>query len=260
MSTELEHWLYTLEDGVLTIAVNRPQVLNALNVQVIDELDRILDDAAQNTSIHVLILTGSGERAFVAGADIAQMQKMDVLQARTFAQKGSRTFTKLQRLPKPSIAAVQGYALGGGCELALCCDIRIAADTAQFGQPEVNLGIIPGFGGTQRLTRLVGIGAAKELLFTGDRIDAQRAFAIGLVNRVTEPAELMPTARRIAKQISAKSAYSIALCKQAVDEGISMDLDRALLYETELFSLSFGSPDQREGMTAFLEKRKPNFN
>lgn len=255
----LETLVYECSDGVAMVTVNRPQALNALNVQVLEELESLFGQLADDPAVICVILTGAGTKAFVAGADISAMQALDALQGRNFAQLGHRVFNAIENLPKPVIAAVNGFALGGGCELSMACDLRIASDNARFGQPEVNLGVIPGFGGTQRLPRLVGKGRAKQLIFTGDMIDADEAFRIGLVNQVTTAQELLPVARKIAGKIAGKGQVAVRLAKQAVNDGLEMDLDRAGAYEADLFSLCFATQDQKEGMAAFLEKRPAKF-
>jgi enoyl-CoA hydratase len=255
-----ENVLVAIETGVATVTINRPESLNALNTATLRALSDILDTLAGNASVRAVIVTGAGDRAFVAGADILEMRAFSPLEARAFARLGQETFFKLERLPQPTIAAVNGFALGGGCELAMACDIRVASTKAQFGQPEVKLGILPGFAGTQRLPRLVGAGIAKELILTGAMIRAERAWQIGLVNHVVEPDQLMAKAREIAAQIGAKGPVAVRLAKQAIDEGMNMDIDRGSQYEAELFGLSFSTADQKEGMKAFLEKRDPQFS
>ncbi|NYE58366.1 short-chain-enoyl-CoA hydratase [Carboxydothermus ferrireducens] len=251
--------LFEKKDQVGIITINRPQVLNALNSEVLEELDSLLDKIAEDESITVVILTGAGEKSFVAGADISQMRNFTPRQARYFAKLGQKVLSKLERIPQPVIAAVNGFALGGGCEIAMACDFRIASTKAKFGQPEVGLGVTAGFGGTQRLPRLVGKGMAAELLYTGEMIDAQEALRIGLVNRVVEPEELMPKALEIAQKIAAKAKLAVFYSKAALNEGLNMDLERALAYEAEMFALCFTTSDQKEGMDAFLNKRKPEF-
>src|SRR5208283_363882 len=209
--------------------------------------------------IHVVIVTGSGEKAFVAGADIAQMAPMSAIEGRNWGKLAQAVFNKLENLPQPVIAAVNGFALGGGCELAMACDIRIASEKAKFGQPEVTLGIIPGFAGTQRLPRLVGKGRAKELLFSGGMIDAAEAHRIGLANKVVAPEELIAAAREMAGIIMSRGPVAVRLCKAAVNEGLDMDLESGMAYEAEVFGLCFATADQKEGMSAFLGKRKANF-
>jgi enoyl-CoA hydratase len=254
-----EHLLFTIEDGIAVITLNRPKALNALNKALLLELSSALEQVENDSSVHAVILTGAGEKAFVAGADISEMRHMTPHEARAFARLGQSLTTKIERLAQPTIAAVNGYALGGGCELAMSCDIRLASVNAKFGQPEVNLGVVAGFGGTQRLPRLVGEGIAKELLMTGDIISAERAAAIGLVNHVYEADELLPKAKEMAKKIAGKAPVAVKLSKQAVNEGVNMDIDRALSHEAELFALCFATEDQKEGMNAFLEKRSARF-
>lgn len=251
--------MFEVEEGIGIVTINRPKVLNALNCATITEIEALFSELAKNKSVKVVIVTGSGEKSFVAGADIAEMQKMTAVEGRDWGKLGQAAFNRVENLPQPVIAAVNGFALGGGCELAMACDIRIASEKAKFGQPEVSLGIPPGFGGTQRLPRLVGKGRAKELLFTGDMIDAQEAYRIGLVNKVVKPEELIDAAREIARKILQRGEIAVKVCKAAVNEGLDMDLDSGLAYEAEVFGLCFATEDQKEGMTAFLEKRKANF-
>lgn len=256
---EFKTLLFEKKDKIGLITINRPQVLNALNSEVLEELDSLLDQISGDESIYVVILTGAGEKSFVAGADIAQMRSFTPQQARYFAKLGQKVLSKIERIPQPVIAAVNGFALGGGCELAMACDFRIASTKAKFGQPEVGLGVTAGFGGTQRLPRLVGKGMAAELLYTGDMIDAQEAFRIGLVNRVVEPEQLITKAIEIAERIASKGKLAVFYSKAALNEGLNMDLERALAYEAEMFALCFTTSDQKEGMDAFLNKRKPEF-
>lgn len=256
---QFENLLYQIEDGIAMITLNRPKALNALNSALLSELSEVLDQVAKDESVKVLILTGAGEKAFVAGADIAEMKEKTPLEAREFSRLGNAIFLKLENLPQPTLAAVNGFALGGGCELAMACDMRVVSTTAKFGQPEVNLGIIAGFGGTQRLPRLVGPGIAKELLMTADMINAERAHQIGLANHVVEPSELLAKAKEIADKIKSKGQLAVQYSKQLVNEGINMDLERALSLEAESFGTLFGTQDRMEGMTAFLEKRPVNF-
>ncbi|BDV41843.1 crotonase [Geotalea uraniireducens] len=247
-------------EGVVTVTINRPAALNALNREMLEELAAVINELAADQAVRVIILTGAGERAFVAGADIAVMREMAPAAARELALLGQGVCRAIERCPKPVIAAVNGFALGGGCELALSCDIRLAAESARFGQPEVNLGIIPGFGGSQRLPRLVGRGRALELLLTGEMIDAQEAWRLGLVNRVVPAAELLAEVRGLARKIAAKGLVALRLCKEAVINGQELDLERACTYEADLFALTFATEDQREGMTAFLDKRPARFS
>lgn len=249
----------SIDRNVATITINRPRFLNALNTEVLMELSEAVDLVDKDSSVRAAIVTGSGEKAFVAGADISEMQTMDVAESCEFSTLGNKTFSKLENLRIPVIAAVNGYALGGGCELAMACDIRIASYKAEFGQPEVGLGLIAGFGGTQRLARLVGSGIAKEILYAGEMINANRAYEIGLVNRVVDSSEVVKEARKLAQTIAAKSPYAVSLSKKAVNDGIHLELEQAIALETKLFSTLFSSYDQKEGISAFLEKRQPIF-
>lgn len=250
---------YTVDNHVAVITINRPKFLNALNTEVFIELSEAIDLIHEDSSVLAVVVTGSGEKAFVAGADIAEMQNKTVLEAREFSALGNRIMLKLENLDKPVIAAVNGFALGGGCELAMACDIRIAGNKAKFGQPEVGLGIIAGFGGTQRLARLVGAGIAKEILFTGDMVNAERAYEIGLVNRIVDQSELLEEAKKMAQTIAVKSPLGVSFTKKAINEGVNLDLERAVSLEAELFGTLFSTKDQTEGMSAFLEKRKASF-
>lgn len=256
---EFENLLIEIAEGIATVTINRPKALNAMNAAVLGELECAFTALNSNPEVGCIILTGSGEKAFVAGADISAMQPLDAVTARDFALLGHRVMQLIEKGPKPVIAAVNGFALGGGCELAMGCDLRIAGDNAKFGQPEVNLGVIPGFGGTQRLPRLVGKGRAMELVLTGDMIDAQEALRIGLVNKVYPLAELLAETRKMAKKILSKGPLAIRLGKEAVCNGLEMDLDRACAYEADLFGFCFATADQKEGMQAFLEKRPAKF-
>ena len=251
---------YVVNENIAVITINRPKFLNALNTEVLKELSEAVDLIAGDSSVLAVIVTGAGEKAFVAGADIAEMQTKNVLEAREFSSLGNKIFSKLENLPKPVIAAVNGFALGGGCELAMACDIRIAGNKAKFGQPEVGLGIMAGFGGSQRLARLVGTGIAKELLFTGEMIQVERAYEIGLVNRIVDSSEVVEEARKMAELISTKSPLGVSFSKKAVNEGVNLDLERAISLEAELFGSLFSTKDQTEGMTAFLEKRQAVFS
>ena len=244
---------------IAVLTINRPKALNALNSDTLTELSTVLDELGRDSSVRVVILTGSGEKAFIAGADISQMKDLTPLEGRGFAQLGQATFRKLELLPQPVIAAINGFALGGGCELALACDIRLASENAKFGQPEVSLGLTAGFGGTQRLPRLIGTGLAGELLFTGDIIDAQEAYRIGLVNRVYAFDSLLEEAQKLAQRIAGRAPIAVQLSKSAIQRGTNLDLDSAQAYEAEVFALTFSTQDQTEGCTAFVEKRKPTF-
>lgn len=245
------------EIGILTI--NRPKALNALNIETLQEIQMGIEEAKGHSEIKVLILTGSGEKAFVAGADIAEMRGMNSIEALNFSKLGHLTLKMIQDLDRPVIAAVNGYALGGGTEVALACDFIYASENARFGLPEVTLGIFPGFGGTQRLPRLIGKGKAKELIFTGKMITAQEAFQMGIVNRVFPQASLMEETKKVALQIAANGAIGVKLAKMVVDTGYNMDLTEACSLESYAFGIGFTTEDQKEGMTAFLEKRKPIF-
>ncbi|MCM0650774.1 short-chain-enoyl-CoA hydratase [Clostridium swellfunianum] len=247
------------ENHLATITINRTKALNALNTQVLFQLEEVLQDLKKDDNVFVVIVTGAGEKAFVAGADITEMKEFSVFEGRNFSALGNRIFREIENLEKPVIAAINGFALGGGCEFALACDIRIASSKAKFGQPEVGLGITPGFGGTQRLARIVGIGAAKELLYTGKMIDAAEAYRIGLVNKVVEPDKLMETAKTLANGIAENAPIAVKLCKAAVNRGMQMDIDTAVMYEADIFSQCFSTQDQKEGMTAFIERRHKNF-
>ncbi len=250
--------LYEIKDEIAFVTINRPKALNALNEDVIKELNVIVDDISARKDIKVMILTGAGDKSFVAGADITAMQFMSVPQARAFSLFAQKVFSKIERMPQVAIAAVNGFALGGGCEIAMCCDIRYAADTASFGQPETGLGIIPGFAGTQRLPRLVGKAIAKEMIFSCDIIKADEAHRIGLVNKVVPAAELMEFAVKRAKTIMSKSSFANSIAKAVINEGMDVDAETSYKIEADGFGICFASPDQREGMTAFVEKRKPN--
>ena len=255
----VENLLLEITEGIVTVTVNRPAAFNALTISTLEELESVVAEIVRNPDIRAAVLTGAGTKAFVAGADIAGMRDMTSAQARELALLAHRTYAAIERSPKPFIAAVNGYALGGGCELAMACDIRVASENAKFGQPEINLGIMPGFGGTQRLPRLVGKGRALELILTGEMIDAREALRIGLVNRVVAQGELLDEARQLARKIAAKGLVALQLCKEAVGNGLEMDLTKACAYEAELFAYSFSTFDQKEGMGAFLEKRPAVF-
>jgi enoyl-CoA hydratase len=248
------------EPGIYLLTVNRPQALNALNAATLGELAQAVAQVAADTAARVLLVTGAGDKAFVAGADISEMQQLTAEQAQVFSEKGMQVMHALEALPVPVIALVQGYALGGGCELAMACDWIIASERAVFGQPEVNLGIPPGFGGTQRLARLVGRARALELITTARQIKAEEALAIGLVSQVVPAAELRDRGMAVAHTIVAKGPVAVRLAKQAVQRGQDLDLANACAYETAAFALAFATTDQQEGMRAFLEKRAAQFN
>ena len=256
---ELEHVKYEKEGQIAIITVNREKVLNALSYQTVGELDRAFAEAARDDDVSVLIVTGAGEKSFVAGADIAEINTKDSQTGEAMALRGQKTLRRLETMGKPSIAAINGFALGGGCELAMACTIRIAAENARFGQPEVNLGVIPGFGGTQRLPRIVGPGIATDLILTGRAIDAEGALRIGLVSQVVPQAELMDRARKIASTILKKGPVAIRASMEAIDQGMNMGFDDACRLEASLFGLVCSTEDMKEGTAAFLEKRKPDF-
>lgn len=251
--------LVSNDNAVRTIVINRPDKLNALNRQVISELHVAFAQAAQDDAVRVVVLTGSGEKAFVAGADISEMAGMSPVQLRDFSRQGQDLMTRIERLGKPVIAALNGFALGGGFELAMGCQLRLAADNARIGQPEVKLGLIPGFGGTQRLLRLAGRGAALELCLTGEPIDALRAFQLGLVNRVVAAADLASETAALAIRLSALAPQALRGVIDAIAYGGESALDQGLDYETQLFAVLASTDDMREGTSAFLEKRKPAF-
>jgi enoyl-CoA hydratase len=252
--------LQTSRDGaVLTVTINRPKVLNALNSQTMAELDAVMRDADRDRDIRAIVLTGSGDRSFVAGADIGELSQQSPVGGREHARTGQAVLRTIERMSKPVIAAVNGFALGGGCELAMACTLRLAADTAKFGQPEINLGLIPGYAGTQRLPRLVGRGRALELLLTGNPISAEEAWRIGLVNRVVPAADLLAEAQTLAQTLASKAPVAVRYILEAVRTGLEMPLGDAEDSEATLFGLIACTADMREGTRAFLEKRKPEF-
>ncbi len=245
--------------GVVRLTINRPNALNALNSGVLHELETILTELETRNDLRAVLITGAGEKSFVAGADITEMREKTPEEARAFAIQALRTIKRLEELPVPVVALVNGFCLGGGCELALACDWAVASDNAIFGQPEVLLGVIPGFGGTQRLPRRVGPAMALDLVTTGRKIDAQEALRIGLVNQVMPQAELEAYTNELIKQLSGNGPQAVRAAKQAVHDGMDQDLDSALALETALFAFCFAGSEQSEGMGAFVEKRKPNF-
>lgn len=251
----MSHVNYEQSDHVAVVTISREKALNALTADVLRDLRAALEQAASD-QVRAIVLTGAGAKAFVAGADIEAMSTMSRREALAFSELGNGVFRYLETLPMPSIAAVNGYALGGGCELALACDIRLASTNAVFAQPEVGLGITAGFGGTQRLARTVGIGIAKEILYTGSRVKAPRAAEIGLVNAVYEPDQLLPEARKLASVIASQAPIAVRNTKQAISLGLNTDMDSAIATEALMFAACFESFDQREGMGAFIEKRK----
>ncbi|SHJ31204.1 enoyl-CoA hydratase [Clostridium amylolyticum] len=252
---ELNNVLLEKEGNIAMVTINRPKALNALNSETLKELDLVIANLEEDDSIYAVILTGAGEKAFVAGADITEMKDLNAIQGRKFSILGNKVFRRLENLEKPVIAAISGFALGGGCELSMACDIRIASEKAKFGQPETGLGITPGFGGTQRLARIVGLGKAKELIYTGAIIKADEAYRIGLVNKVVPLEELMNEAKAMANTIANQAPVAVTLSKIAINRGMQVDIDTALSYEAEVFGECFSTHDQKEGMTAFVEKR-----
>ena len=246
---------FDTEGAVGIVTIDRSKALNALNSEVLAELDACFDSIDTNT-IRAVILTGEGDKSFVAGADIGEMSELSPAEGEAFGKKGNDVFRKIETFPIPVIAAVNGFALGGGCEIAMSCDIRICSDNAMFGQPEVGLGITPGFGGTQRLARIVGVGMAKQLIYTARNIKADEAFRIGLVNAIYPQEELMPAAKKMAAAIAQNAPIAVRACKKAINDGLDAKMDDAIVIEEKLFGSCFETHDQIEGMSAFLEKRK----
>lgn len=253
-----ENIKYEVNNGIGYVTINRPKALNALNMDVLNDLYAAFTEIEADASVKAVIVTGEG-KAFVAGADIAQMSQLNALEGREMMIMGHKVMNLIEAIEKPVIAAVNGFALGGGCELAMACDIRIASEKAKFAQPEVGLGIIPGFGGTQRLARLVGKGMAKYMIMTAEMISASEAHRIGLVEKVAAPEDLMAEAVRVAETIASKAPIAIATAKSAINNGYDMDMKSASKFEIETFTAAFGSEDKTEGMAAFLEKRAPEF-
>jgi len=258
-ASEYQNLQVSVEEGIALVRINRPEVLNALNARLLDELERAFEGLREDDSVKVVIVTGAGEKAFVAGADIKELSGLEWIAGRAYSRRGQQVFNSIDSCPKPVIAAVNGYCLGGGCELALACHIRIASENARFGQPEVKLGLIPGYGGTQRLPRLVGTGRAIEILLSGDTVEAKEAERIGLVNRVVPAAELLDYCRQLAKKIMANGPLAVGLALQSVYSGAGLPLEQALTIEAGLFGLACGTEQMKEGTRAFLEKRKPEF-
>ncbi len=256
---EFENVLLEKADRIATLTINRPKALNALNRDTLLEIKAGAELVRDDMEVDVLIVTGAGDKAFVAGADISYMLDINPMQGRQFGQLGQDVFNLLESMEKPVIAAINGFALGGGCELAMSCDFRICSDKSKFGQPEVGLGVTPGFGGTQRLPRIVGTGMAKQLLYTGDTIDAYEALRIGLVNAVIPAETLMNYVNKLARKIASRGQIAVRFCKDAVNEGMQTDIDRAMTIEADIFGLCFATEDQKEGMKAFVEKRKSQF-
>ncbi len=251
----MEYILYEVSGQVATITINREKALNALNSSVLEELDKTLD-AVDLDTVRCLILTGAGTKSFVAGADIGEMSNLTKAEGEAFGKKGNDVFRKLETFPIPVIAAINGFVLGGGCEIAMSCDIRICSENAVFGQPEVGLGITPGFGGTQRLPRIVGVGMAKQIIYTGRNIKAEEAFRIGLVNAVYTQEELLAEAMKMAKGISKNAPIAVRNCKKAINDGLDMNMDDAIVLEEKLFGDCFETADQQYGMSFFLDKNK----
>jgi enoyl-CoA hydratase len=254
-----ENLLLAREGATALVTVNRPQVLNALNANTLDELRRVMLDLGADAAVRAVIVTGAGEKAFVAGADINELADLSPARAQEHARMGQRVFDIIEHLGKPVIAAINGFALGGGCELAMACTLRLAASTARLGQPEVNLGIPPGFAGTQRLARLVGKGVALEMLLTGRHITAEEAHRIGLVNRVVAPGDLLTEARALATELAGKAPLAARFILDAVNRGTDVSFEQGAFLEASLFGLAFSTADMREGTRAFLDKRKPAF-
>lgn len=252
---ELKNVLLEKEGHLAIVTINRPKALNALNSETLKDLNTVIEDLENDSNIYAVILTGAGEKSFVAGADIAEMRELNEEQGKEFGMLGNKVFRRLEKLDKPVIAAISGFALGGGCELSMACDIRIASERARFAQPESGLGITPGFGGTQRLPRIVGLGKAKEMIYTGAMVKADEALRIGLVNKVVPLENLMDEAKAMANAIIVNAPVAVKLCKDAIDRGMQVDIDRAIEIEAEDFGKCFSTEDQKEGMTAFLEKR-----
>ena len=251
--------LLTQKEELALITINRPKALNALNRQVLEELRDALTRFEQDEASKVCVITGAGEKAFIAGADIAEMQDLSPLEAERFCRFGQEVFLQIEVIEKPVVAAVNGFALGGGTELVLACDLAYASEKARFGQPEINLGIIPGFGGTQRLAKVIGVRRAKEWIYTGDMVDAKTAKVFGLVNAVFPPEKLMEEVEALAKKLASKPAFALGQAKKAIEKGLVLDLPTGSVLEREAFSMTFASKDRGEGIKAFLEKRKPAF-
>ncbi len=256
---EYKNLIIETKDGIAIVKINRPKALNALNSETVNEIMLAAESLNENKEVKVVILTGEGDKAFVAGADILEMKPMNALEAMAFSQRGHKAFTKLENMNKPVIAAVNGYALGGGFEVALACDFIYASEKAKVGFPETTLGILPGFGGTQRTAKLIGLAKAKELIFTGKTITAQEAYKIGLVNKVVPHEELMNEVLSLAAKIKANGPVGVGLAKGCINRSLFLDMDSALTLEAKDFGLCFSTKDQKEGMTAFIEKRTPTY-
>lgn len=257
--SQYENLLVELDNGTAIVTLNRPKALNALNSALMTEIGSVFSELNANPSVQVIIITGAGQKSFVAGADIKEMRMLNIEEGRKWAEKSENTFLQIEEGAKPVIAAVNGYALGGGCEIAMACDIRIASENAKFGQPEVGLGIIPGFGGTQRLPRLIGAGMAKYMIYTANMISAEEALRVGLVQKVVSQEELLSEAKKIAQTIIAKSQSAVRFAKDAINRGVEMSIPNAMQYEALYFGTCFGSEDQMLGMNAFVNKEKAEF-
>ncbi|MGL4739560.1 MAG: short-chain-enoyl-CoA hydratase [Sarcina sp.] len=256
---ESKNVLLEKEGNIAVVTINRPKALNALNSETLNDLNEVVEALEGDKSVYAVILKGAGDKSFVAGADISEMKDLNEEEGKNFGLLGNKVFRRLENLDKPVIAAISGFALGGGCELAMACDIRIASEKAKFAQPEAGLGITPGFGGTQRLPRIVGTGIAKELIYTGRIVKADEALRIGLVNKVVTPESLVDEAMAMAKSIAINAPIAIKLCKDAINRGTQVDIDEAIVIEAEDFGKCFTTEDQKEGMTAFIERREKNF-
>lgn len=256
---EFQNIILEKEDYLAILTINRPKALNALNGDTLFEIEGAIKDIKADPNVKVVIVTGSGDKSFVAGADITFMLPLSPAEGRYFSDVGEKVFRQIELLEKPVIAAVNGFALGGGCELAMACDIRLASDNALFGQPEVGLGIIPGFGGTQRLPRLIGEGRAKELTYTADNVKADEAYRLGLVNHIYPQDQLMDEAKKMAKKIASKAPMAVGYAKFAIGKGMQVDIDTAMSIESDMFGMCCATEDKFEGMTAFVEKRKAGF-
>ena len=256
---DYQNIIFEIEDGVATITFNRPKALNAMNAVTMTELLHAATACKNSATVKALILTGSGDKAFVAGADISQMQNMTAVDALSFMELGHETLRLIETMPKPVIAAINGFALGGGTEISLACDVRFASENAAFGQPEILIGLIPGWGGTQRLPRIIGMGRAKELILGGGQITARRAYEIGLVNRVLPADQLLAESKKFAGKLAALPGFALKMAKHSINYGYDLSLDSATRLEAECCAQCFSTVDQKEGMKAFLEKRKPTY-
>jgi len=251
--------LLDIQERIATLTINRPKALNALNIETLLDIKAAVEQVRNNDEVDVLIITGAGDKAFVAGADITAMVNMTAMEGRAFGRLGGEVTNLIETISKPIIASIDGFCLGGGCELAMACDFRICSDKSKFGQPEVGLGVTPGFGGTQRLPRLIGTSMAKQLLFTGEVISAQEALRIGLVNQVVFGDRLKTEVLKIAQMIVSRGQLAVRLCKDAVNNGMQVDITRAMSIESDIFGLCFATSDQKEGMRAFMERKKAHF-